>query len=193
MFIRLRECARCCRRPSACPARVSGAKEQQDSGGAWLRQGARLVSPAYVGDVLELGGFENQMLNTTFTLCKAEGLQNEKPVYQSRNKELMLSCAVTVEGKVWIAAWHEASFKASFKASFLGKECEVSVDEKFQQVKNQGTPPEGAWPDHEAYKCAGWPLKRLGALLVSPVGATLLEAPQLNWQELPSSRQAAKH
>ncbi|CAK9047951.1 unnamed protein product [Durusdinium trenchii] len=120
------------------------------SGGGWLRQGARLVSPTYVGDVLELGGFENQALNTQFLLCKSEGLQHGHPVYQSRNKEFLLSCAATAEGKVWI----------------------VSPDEKFQQAKNQGTPPEG------------WPLKRLGALLVSPVGAHIMEAPQLNWQEL---------
>eukprot|EP00913_Durusdinium_trenchii_P026183 g24564.t1 len=119
------------------------------SGGGWLRQGARLVSPTYVGDVLELGGFENQALNTQFLLCKSEGLQHGHPVYQSRNKEFLLSCAATAEGKVWI----------------------VSPDEKFQQAKNQGTPPEG------------WPLKRLGALLVSPVGAHIMEAPQLNWQE----------
>lgn len=60
------------------------------------------------------------------------------------------------------------------------------MDEKFQQVKNQGTPPEGACAAWVRLTGAGWPLKRLGALLVSPVGATLLEAPQLNWQELSS-------
>eukprot|EP00435_Cladocopium_sp_Y103_P064083 s598_g25.t1 len=122
------------------------------SGGGFLRQGARLVSPAYVGDTLELGGFENMALNTEFVLCKAEGLQHGKPVFQSRNKEFMLSSAVTDQGKVWI----------------------VSPDEKFQQTKNQGSP-------------EGWPLKRYGALLVSPVDAHLLEAPQLNWQELTES------
>lgn len=122
------------------------------SGGGFLRQGARLVSPAYVGDTLELGGFENMALNTEFVLCKAEGLQHGKPVFQSRNKEFMLSSAITQQGKVWI----------------------VSPDEKFQQTKNQGSP-------------EGLPLKRYGALLVSPVDAQLLEAPQLNWQELTES------
>jgi len=122
------------------------------SGGGFLRQGARLVSPSYVGDTLELGGFENTALNTEFVLCKAEGLQHGKPVYQSRNKEFMLSSAVTDQGTVWI----------------------VSPDEKFQQTKNQGSP-------------EGLPLKHFGALLVSPVDAHLLEAPQLNWQELQAS------
>ncbi|CAJ1328764.1 unnamed protein product [Effrenium voratum] len=118
------------------------------SGGGWLRQGAKLVQPSYVGDVIELGGFENNALNTEFVLCKTEGLQHGKPVYQSRNKEFMLCSAPSGDGDVWI----------------------VSTVDKFQQTKNQASP-------------EGWPLKRLGALLVSPVGAQFLEAPVLNWQE----------
>ncbi|CAE7471526.1 ynaI [Symbiodinium natans] len=72
------------------------------SGRAVFRQGGRLVSPASVEDVLELGGFENSALNTEFTRNTSFQPHNGQPVYVSSNAQYVLCSTPDDEGKVWM-------------------------------------------------------------------------------------------
>ena len=102
-------------------------------------------------------------LNTEFVLCKAEGLQHGKPVFQSRNK-VWGNSGVGLGSSSHSLPWFHAELWPGVHAEFCchgsgqGVDCassagyhfdkvgatpEVSPDEKFQQTKNQGSPEGG--------------------------------------------------